>query len=96
MSLEQLFEEILRETKEEYIENTKKPLTERDIQDVTFDKKLVIKQIKNEEDKNKFFEIFRKNSWTPAPEPHFHPVTLWHGEIAIIYVKNKIKGDFLW
>ena len=51
-----------KETKEEYIEKTKQPLTERDIEDVTFDKKLVIKQIKNEEDKNKFFEIFRKNS----------------------------------
>jgi hypothetical protein len=50
-----------KETKEEYIENTKKPLTERDIEDVTFDKKLVIKQIKSEEDKNKFFEVFRRN-----------------------------------
>jgi len=51
-----------KETKEEYIERTKKPLTKRDIEDVTFDKKLIIKQIKNEEDKNKFFEVFRKNS----------------------------------
>jgi len=51
-----------KETKEEYIKKTKEPLTERDIEDVTFDKKLVIKQIKNEEDKNKFFEILRKNS----------------------------------
>jgi hypothetical protein len=49
-----------KETKEEYIEKTKKPLNERDIEDVTFDKKMVIKQIQNEEDKNKFFEIFRK------------------------------------
>jgi hypothetical protein len=51
-----------KETKEEYIEKTKKPLTKRDVEDVTFDKKLVIKQIKNEEDKYRFFEIFRKNS----------------------------------
>jgi len=50
-----------KETKEEYIKNTKKPLTERDIEDATFDKKLVIKQIKSEEDKKKFFEVFRKN-----------------------------------
>jgi len=49
-----------KETKEEYIENTKKPLTEKDVEDVTFDNKLVIKQIKSEEDKNKFFEILRK------------------------------------
>jgi hypothetical protein len=51
-----------KETKEDYIKKTKKPLTERDVEDVTFDKKMVIKQIKNEEDKNKFFEIFRKSS----------------------------------
>jgi len=51
-----------KETKEEYIKKTKEPLTERDVEDVTFDKKLVIKQIKNEEEKNKFFETFRKNS----------------------------------
>jgi len=51
-----------KETKEEYIEKTKEPLTARDVEDVTFDNKLVIKQIKNEEDKNKFFEIFRRNS----------------------------------
>jgi len=49
-----------KETKEEYIENTKKPLIEKDVEDVTFDNKLVIKQIKNEEDKEKFFEVFRK------------------------------------
>ena len=66
-----------KETKDEYIENTKKPLTERDIEDVTFDKKLVIKQIKSEEDKNKFFEIFRKNSWNLALL--FHHVTIWQG-----------------
>ena len=52
---------MIKETKEEYIEQTKEPLTEKDIEDVTFDKKLVIKQIKNEEDKEKFFEIFRKS-----------------------------------
>jgi hypothetical protein len=51
-----------KETKEEYIEKTKEHLTERDVEDVIFDKKFVIKQIKNEEDKNKFFEIVRKNS----------------------------------
>ena len=51
-----------KETKEEYIEKTKEPLTERDVEDVTFDNKMVIKQIKNEDDKNKFFEIFRKSS----------------------------------
>ena len=51
-----------KETIEEYIEKTKEPLTERDVEDVTFDKKMVIKQIKNEEDKNKFFEIFRRSS----------------------------------
>jgi len=49
-----------KETKEEYIEKTKKPLTERDVDDGTFDKKFVIKQIKSDEDKYKFFEIFRK------------------------------------
>jgi len=49
-----------KETKEEYIEKTKEPLTEKDVEDVTFDNKMVIKQIKNEEDKEKFFEVFRK------------------------------------
>jgi hypothetical protein len=53
---------LKKETKEEYIKKTKEPLTERDVGDVTFDKKLVIKQIKNEEDKNKFFEVFRKST----------------------------------
>jgi hypothetical protein len=51
-----------KETKEEYIKKTKEPLTKRDVEDVKFDKKMVIKQIKNEEDKNKFFEIFRKST----------------------------------
>jgi hypothetical protein len=49
-----------KETKEEYIKKTKEPLTERDVEDVTFDKKLVIKQIKNEEDKNKFLRYLEK------------------------------------
>jgi len=51
-----------KETKEEYIEKTKEPLNKKDVEDVIFDKKMVIKQIKNEEDKNKFFEIFRESS----------------------------------
>ena len=47
------------ENKEEFIKDLDKPLTERDIQDVTFDHKTVIKNINSEEDKRKFFEIFK-------------------------------------
>jgi hypothetical protein len=60
-SIERKVYSMKKETKEEYIKKTKEPLTERDVEDVIFDKKMVIKQIKNEEDKNKFFEIFRKS-----------------------------------
>jgi hypothetical protein len=59
-SIERKVYSMKKETKEEYVKKTKEPLTERDVEDVTFDKKMVIKQIKNEEDKNKFFEIFKK------------------------------------